>query len=135
MGVRRTKKKMIKRYSDHAANERTYLAWIRTALAIMAFGFLIEKFELFVSFSLGKASGNEKHLQASLSAEIVGIVLLLVGFLIIVSATARFFMYKKSIESEELLPYSVKKTNIVLSALLILLGLFILVYIGHVIAN
>ena len=37
---------MIRRYSDHAANERTFLAWVRTAIAIMAFGFLVEKFDL-----------------------------------------------------------------------------------------
>src|SRR5215469_2800993 len=37
---------MIKRYSDHAANERTFLAWVRTAIAVMAFGFLIERFDL-----------------------------------------------------------------------------------------
>ncbi len=39
---------MIKRYSDHAANERTFLAWVRTAIAVMAFGFVIEKFDLFL---------------------------------------------------------------------------------------
>ena len=38
---------MIKRYSDHAANERTFLAWVRTAIAVMAFGFVIERFDLF----------------------------------------------------------------------------------------
>ena len=27
---------MIRGYSDHAANERTFLAWVRTAIAIMA---------------------------------------------------------------------------------------------------
>ena len=37
---------MIQQFADHAANERTFLAWIRTAIAIMAFGFLVEKFEL-----------------------------------------------------------------------------------------
>jgi two-component system chemotaxis response regulator CheB len=31
---------MIERYGDHAANERTFLAWVRTAIAIMVFGFL-----------------------------------------------------------------------------------------------
>jgi putative membrane protein len=35
---------MIERYSDHAANGRTFLAWVRTAIAIMAFGFLVQKF-------------------------------------------------------------------------------------------
>ena len=41
---------MIKRYSDHAANERTFLAWVRTAIAVMAFGFLIERFDLFLRY-------------------------------------------------------------------------------------
>ena len=41
---------MISRYSDHAANERTYLAWVRTAIAVMAFGFLVEKFDLFLEW-------------------------------------------------------------------------------------
>ena len=42
---------MIKRYSDHAANERTFLAWVRTAIAVMAFGFVIERFDLFLQIA------------------------------------------------------------------------------------
>ncbi|MEJ2362577.1 MAG: DUF202 domain-containing protein [Gammaproteobacteria bacterium] len=41
---------MIDNFRDHAANERTYLAWIRTAIALMAFGFVIEKFDLFLRY-------------------------------------------------------------------------------------
>jgi putative membrane protein len=37
---------MIRGFSDHAANERTFLAWVRTAIAVIAFGFVIEKFNL-----------------------------------------------------------------------------------------
>jgi len=33
---------------DHAANERTFLAWVRTGIALMAFGFVIVKFNLFL---------------------------------------------------------------------------------------
>ena len=32
------------------ANERTFLAWIRTAIGIMAFGFVVEKFSLFLKY-------------------------------------------------------------------------------------
>jgi uncharacterized membrane protein YidH (DUF202 family) len=32
----------------HMANERTFLAWIRTGIGIMAFGFVVEKFGLFI---------------------------------------------------------------------------------------
>ena len=34
----------------HMANERTFLAWIRTAIGIMAFGFVVEKFSLFLKY-------------------------------------------------------------------------------------
>jgi putative membrane protein len=34
--------------SDHLANERTFLAWIRTSIAIMGFGFVVVKFALFI---------------------------------------------------------------------------------------
>jgi putative membrane protein len=40
---------MISGYSDHAANERTFLAWVRTGIAMIAFGFVIEKFNLFLA--------------------------------------------------------------------------------------
>lgn len=118
---------MIKRYTDHSANERTYLAWIRTAIAIMAFGFLIEKFDLFISY-LGKSIGNQDNYKSSLSVEIVGMGLFLVGVFIVITATVRFFAYKKNIELEKSIPYSVKKTNILLSSLIILLAVFLFIY-------
>jgi putative membrane protein len=33
---------------DHLANERTFLAWIRTSIGIMGFGFVVMKFSLFI---------------------------------------------------------------------------------------
>jgi putative membrane protein len=37
---------MIQNFADHSANERTFLAWVRTAIAVMAFGFVVERFDL-----------------------------------------------------------------------------------------
>lgn len=34
---------MINRFTDKSANERTYLAWVRTVLSIAGFGLLIDK--------------------------------------------------------------------------------------------
>jgi hypothetical protein len=39
---------MIHGYSDHAAKERAFLAWVRTGIAVLGFGFVIEKFNLSV---------------------------------------------------------------------------------------
>ena len=32
---------MIQGYADHAGNERTFLAWVRTGIAVIALGFVI----------------------------------------------------------------------------------------------
>ena len=53
---------------DHLANERTYLAWIRTSIGIMAFGFVVEKFAIFVkqiALLLGKENLGNVSLPAS----------------------------------------------------------------------
>jgi putative membrane protein len=66
--------------TDHLANERTFLAWMRTSIGIMAFGFVVVKFSLFVkriALLFGKTDLNPPATHG-LSA-IVGIVLVLVG--------------------------------------------------------
>ena len=35
---------MIRNCTEHSANERTFLAWIRTGIAVIALGFVLEKF-------------------------------------------------------------------------------------------
>ena len=47
---------MIQGYSDHAANERIFLAWVRTGIAVIAFGFVIERFNLFLLSLLSAAA-------------------------------------------------------------------------------
>jgi putative membrane protein len=34
---------MIRNYADHASNERTFLAWVRTAVAIVGFGIAVAR--------------------------------------------------------------------------------------------
>src|SRR5580704_1939470 len=86
---------MIERYSDHAANERTFLAWVRTAIAIMAFGFLVEKFDLFISFAAQEMAG--KQLAARLPSvggqtlgNIAGLLLIVLGCATMILAIVRF---------------------------------------------
>jgi putative membrane protein len=50
---------MIPQYNDHAANERTYLAWLRTGIAVVAFGVVIERFDLFLR-SITRALSREE---------------------------------------------------------------------------
>ena len=57
------------------ANERTFLAWNRTALSLMAFGFLIERFGLFLQM-VGRREMEFFHRQGSF---LFGIALILFG--------------------------------------------------------
>ena len=45
----------------HAANERTLLAWVRTGIAVIAFGFVIERFNLFVLAVAGTGPNETTH--------------------------------------------------------------------------
>ena len=49
---------MIRNFADHSANERTFLAWVRTAIAVMAFGFIVEKFDLFLEVAAPSLVGR-----------------------------------------------------------------------------
>lgn len=35
--------RMIANFNDHAANERTFLAWVRTAIGVVGFGLAIDR--------------------------------------------------------------------------------------------
>ena len=39
--------------TEHLANEQTFLAWLRTGIEVMAFGFVAIKFSLFASRVMG----------------------------------------------------------------------------------
>jgi len=45
---------------SHMANERTFLAWSRTSVALLAFGFVIERFDIFLKH-LMQISGHPWH--------------------------------------------------------------------------
>ena len=118
---------MIKRFLDHTANERTYLSWITTSVAIMAFGFVIERFDIFISY-VGRVFGKNVPTTSYLSANIAGAGLLVLAVVIILIATFRFFMFKRAIDAEESLPFGAALVVVMLGLLMVLLGGFLAFY-------
>jgi inner membrane protein YidH len=122
---------MISGYSDHAANERTFLAWVRTGIAVIAFGFVIEKFNLFVFAIASSTSAEAAHrLQLdqlrleSLSGPLGrydGLALMLGGLILIVIATARFVRTGRRLDDPETHPATSIRVELILSAVLVLL--------------
>src|SRR6201988_53274 len=88
---------MIKRYGDHAANERTFLAWVRTAIAVMAFGFIVEKFDLFLKVATPSLAGRTLSVPGQRFGNIAGLALILVGTAMVAIAAIRFLITAKNI--------------------------------------
>jgi putative membrane protein len=116
----------------HMANERTFLAWIRTSIGIMAFGFVVEKFALFIkqmSLVLGK-SNIEKALPPSHGySSIVGIFLVGFGTLMGLLAFVRYKKVERQIDEDTYQPSSVLDILLLLAVLAV--GIFLVIYLIH----
>jgi putative membrane protein len=122
---------MIERYSDHAANERTFLAWVRTAIAVMAFGFLVERFDLFVEIA-GKSLASRKLTAGGLTlANIAGLMLIVLGCATLLLAIVRFRKTALDIDAPEERPNSGARMDVTLAGLLALLGAAMFVYLCY----
>ncbi len=121
---------MIKDFSDHSANERSYLAWIRTALTIMAFGLVIERFDLFTRSAPagGGAMGSGVWL---LTAEIAGLCMILLGVLVLALSTNRYLRFKKQISSHEVREFGARRSDLFLVAIIGSVALFMSLYVAH----
>jgi putative membrane protein len=124
---------MIEHYSDHAANERTFLAWVRTAIAVMAFGFLIERFDIFLAVMTSGAHSRAVTLGEHKFANDAGLAFILIGVAMIAIAAIRFFRIGRQIDDSRTVSGSGVLYDFVMAALLALLGLSMFLYLGRVI--
>ncbi len=122
---------MIRSFSDHSANERTFLAWIRTAIAVIAFGFVMEKFNLFlvaVAASASPAIAQRVERLAGPFGRYDGLALMLLGIVLILVATLRFLRTERLIDAPEAHGGGTSRAEIVLAGALALLASSFCVY-------
>jgi putative membrane protein len=82
----------------HQANERTMLAWIRTGIALMAFGFAIARFGVFLREVAGVGQIPTLRLQHGVGSAWVGAVLVALGMLANLLATIRYAQIRRAID-------------------------------------
>ena len=112
----------------HMANERTFLAWIRTSISIMAFGFVVEKFSLFVK-QMGYYLGKEVSPPSAGYSPIIGIVLVGLGVVMGVFAFIRYKMVERQIDEDSFQSSAILSVLLALSILAI--GFFLVLYLIH----
>ncbi|SRR6266581_1285142 len=91
-----------KKVTDHLANERTFLAWVRTSLAIMGFGFIVERFGLLLR-EIGTKITNAPI--PSHYSSVVGITLTILGVVVMVVALLNFLQARRAIDREQFHPH------------------------------
>ena len=112
----------------HMANERTFLAWIRTSVAIMAFGFVVEKFSLFIK-QMAYYLGRESSPPLPGYSSVIGIVLVGLGVVLGGLAFIRYKTVERQIEDDTYHPSVVLSVMLFLSVLSI--GVFLVLYLVH----
>jgi putative membrane protein len=113
---------MIRDYANAAANERTFLAWVRTGVAVIALGFVIERFNLFLLTIAGAVTVNAERLNIHRLEHPVGRygeALIAAGVTLIVISTFRFIHTARLLSRDEL--YTTRATSMSLYFLAILL--------------
>ena len=113
---------MIANYTDHAANERTFLAWIRTGLAVAAFGFFLIKLNVFVD---AVGDGSIPHLPAEDAGALVavatryaGLAMVVIGIAVIARSGAAFQRTRRAIDRDEVIQIPKTRAESLLSAAL-----------------
>lgn len=83
-----TKKPSSSTMRDHLARERTFLSWIRTAIAFMAFGVALEKFSLFLNY-IALEAGIQEPKNALIDARLLALTLIVLGGVIAIAGAVR----------------------------------------------
>jgi putative membrane protein len=126
---------LIERYSDHSANERTFLAWVRTSIAVMAFGFLVEKFDLFLEIMTGVNGAWKPGVLGQVVGNVAGLLLILLGGTMIILSLIRFRRVALNIDSVDIRPGSGGRMDMALVSLLVLLGATLFVYLSYTVIS
>lgn len=103
---------MIPDYTNHAANERTFLAWVRTGVAVIALGFVIEKFNIFLltverTLPAGTIAPARLAKLSTPLSRYGGFVLTVGGVWLIIFSLIRFIQTQRQLAAQDSLPGAV----------------------------
>ena len=117
------------RLQQYLANQRTFLSWVRTSIALIGLGFAIERFGLFLQqFRLiadPDTAGNAASATAHEYSALVGIGMIVIGTGLIIYALKNYLDSNKTIASGRYMP----KNAIVYTASAAIMGLGIIMII------
>ncbi|WP_423409559.1 YidH family protein [Heyndrickxia sp. MSNUG] len=105
---------------QHLANERTYLAWVRTSIAIIGIGFLASSLHF-----------NNIRIVSEIAdtiAVFVSVFSLIAGIIILIFATIHYFAVRKNINSQTFASANklIKVSTTIIFLIFMLLGFYLI---------
>ena len=108
---------------DHLANKRTFLAWVRTSIALMGFGFVIAKFQIFLHLLV-----HEKLTPSSLLG---GVIMILMGIATLLYGFYEFLEQERELEKgkfeAKVMPMVIYTAILIVLAIMLVVSLYIAV--------
>jgi putative membrane protein len=109
---------------SHMANERTFLAWSRTSIALLAFGFVTERFEIFLKHLL-KLEGSDVHMGASSTIVYLSFLSFLLAGVTMLISGLRFLSARRHINRGEAV-FSVLPEILVIALVIVVIAMAII---------
>jgi putative membrane protein len=108
------------------AAERTLLAWVRTGVALMGFGFVVARFGLFLR-ELAAVSNVLPHQRSTLSLW-VGTTLVVFGVVVNVAAAVKHWLRMRRLERGQPLQFRPWSMEMIVAFVLALIGLLMAIF-------
>jgi len=112
------------------AAERTLLAWIRTGITVLALGFVVARFGLFITMFAQQSPDEMLPSGPSMLANIIGIMLVITGTVTLFMAALQHRTFLKSLRAEEIPPQYRPQVALFLSFTLAMVGVLVIVYLS-----
>lgn len=113
--------------NKHLANERTFLAWVRTCVTVISLGFVVAKFGLWLEQSAGAGAAPAKR-SADWSAPL-GSAIMAAGAGLCLLAAWRYRRASRDIESGQVRPAAGVVTFV--TCFVVLLAAAMIIYLAH----
>jgi putative membrane protein len=111
---------------DYLAEERTFLAWIRTGISLMGFGFVVARFGLF-----GDLPYVPQQLPVVPPRELsvwFGAALIAIGAIVNLFSARRFMRLVGELDRDQFADRSLSKQGVIVALFLALLGIAMTIY-------
>ena len=89
-----------KKATEYLANERTFLAWIRTCIAVISLGFVIARFGVWLR-ELAARIDPKIGIQSTKFSLLVGVAMMAFGSALTIMAAWRYHAINRAIERGE----------------------------------